>query len=75
MCFTEFVQDPELRSNLGLYYICLSALMILTNLTLLTVVSCKACKQKRKMKKHAKIKKEQQDKIKAKEEAKDALEK
>lgn len=69
MCFTNFVPDPEIRNKLGLYYIGLSASMISAHLSLLVVASIMACKHKQKMKKLNRIKKEQQAKIKAKEEA------
>ena len=35
MCFTDFVPDPEVRYDIGPYYIGISSLMILVHLVLI----------------------------------------
>ena len=70
MCFTDFVPDPEVRNELGLYYIGLNSSMISVHLTLLCYSSIKACKLQRKTKKYEKMKKEFQARSLAKEQAK-----
>ena len=42
MCFTEFVPDPEVRSNIGPYYIAANLFMIAVHIIILLAFSLKA---------------------------------
>ena len=41
MCFTDFVPDPEVRYDVGWYYIGISSFMILVHLVLILIFTLK----------------------------------
>lgn len=45
MCFTNFVQDPELRYDIGPFYIAAHGMMLLVHITILFVSAGKTTKQ------------------------------
>ena len=42
MCFTDFVPDPEVRSDIGPYYIAVNIIMIAVHIIILLAFSFKA---------------------------------
>ena len=63
MCFTDFVPDAEMKSEMGLYYICIGLGNMATHLFIMFGSSFIACRLSCKKKRHKKMLKKHLEKL------------